>query len=273
MNFPKFWARGVVGGFSSWRWSDSSVEEAERLATVAASRMAEIFRTQGRHSVDRYAYADRPLREPVLQEFHDDFGETSAVISRNSYGCQILNASRTLFVDIDEAEENARKGFLGSLFAKKTSTLEQAIGKAKVWAASDPQWNWRIYKTRAGVRLLATQRMFLPNDPLCQAVFDATGADPLYRQLCQTQQCFRARLTPKPWRCDAGLPPARWPFLSAEDEREFQSWESQYRDKSKQFATCEFVTDIGSGEVHRTIRPLIDLHDEMTRATSGHPLA
>ncbi len=77
------------------------------------------------------------------------------------------------------------------------------IAKAELWTRNHSDWGWRIYRTRAGLRLLATHALFDPETAAADGVFDALGADPLYRQLCKTQKCFRARLTPKYWRCEA----------------------------------------------------------------------
>ena len=252
MNFPKFWAHGESGSFSSWRWSDSSVEEARLLAHEAAVRLERRFRETGR-LVDRYGYPDRPLREPVLRELCDPSGRVAHVITRNSYGCQVLNSARALFADVDLPGELREAA---------------AIDKARQWAQSQPGWNWRIYRTKAGLRLLATHALFDPADGVCESVFEALGADPLYRKLCQTQKCFRARLTPKPWRCAMPNPPARWPFADFSRERAFADWDARYQSACRARATCQLV-DQGAGQIHAELEPLIALHDEMTRAASG----
>jgi hypothetical protein len=252
MNFPRFWAHGESGSFSSWRWSDNSPEEARSLAREAAARLEARFRETGK-LVDRYGYPDRPLREPVLRELFDESGQVAHVITRNSYGCHVLNSARALFADVDLPEEH-----LGAA----------AIERARNWADSQPGWNWRIYRTKAGLRLLATQSLFDSADAICESVFAAVGADPLYRKLCQTQKCFRARLTPKPWRCEMPNPPARWPFADFSRERAFADWDARYQSACRAKATCQLL-DHGTGQVHPELEPVIALHDEMTRATSG----
>ena len=68
------------------------------------------------------------------------------------------------------------------------------------FVASHPGWAVRVYRTPSGLRAMATHQRFAPNDPAVTAFFDAVGADPVYVRMCINQQCFRARLTPKPWR-------------------------------------------------------------------------
>jgi hypothetical protein len=267
MKFPKFWARGRSGAFSTWQWSDNSVEEAKARADEAALRLEMQFNANGRPTL-RYGYANRPLREPVLRELLDSAGQVAHAITRNSYGCQVLNSTRALFVDVDLPDESPKTGGLfGSLFGRHENPEQASITKAAHWAATQPDWNWRVYRTKAGLRLLATHSLFDPSNPICESVFDAVDADPLYRKLCQTQKCFRARLTPKPWRCGVPNPPTRWPFANLLEERNFSDWDTRYQSACRVKATCQLV-DPGKGPVHPELQPLIHLHDEMTRATS-----
>jgi len=121
--------------------------------------------------------------------------------------------------------------------------------------------------------LLATHKLFDTEDVECREVFAALNADPLYRKLCHTQECFRARLTPKPWRAGVGNPPSRWPFPDDAAQRQFDTWDSGYRSACRSLATCQFLSSIGGGEIHEEIAPLVSLHDASTRASSGLPLA
>ena len=276
MNFPPFWARGASGDFCCWRWSSNSVAEAQSLANQAAQQLAERFAHGDFPPKHGGYYPNRPFREPVLQEIKNDAGETDAVITRNSYGCLVLNTSRVMFVDVDLPEPKS-PGLFSRLFGKPSAapvvTESNAIAKVENWTRNNPDWAWRIYRTRAGLRLLATHALFDPESAASDGVFDALGADPLYRQLCKAQKCYRARLTPKPWRCGVRTKPERWPFLDARAEKHFQKWEAQYQSFAAGWATCELVKQIGSVEVHPTIRPVLELHDEMTRVESKLKLA
>lgn len=275
MKFPKFWAQGKNGGFAVWRWSDTDVNEAKQAAQIAADRLAALFEADNLPD-ERYGYGNRPMREPVIKELLNAAGGLAAAVTRNSYGCHVLNASGALFVDIDLPEPKKSGGLFGSLFGKPAEPedpAKAALAKAKAWAQAHPGWNWRVYRTRGGLRLLATHALFDPADPLCERVFAAVDADPLYRKLCQTQECFRARLTPKPWRCKIGHPPSRWPFSEAGEEQAFANWDAKYEAACRAKATCQLL-DQGSGEVHQELREMVALHDQMTRAESvGFELA
>src|SRR5262245_32685683 len=118
MNFPQFWARGTSGDFFCWRWSSQSLAEAQTLADQAAQQLADRFRAGAYPPKHGGYYPDRPFRGQLLQEIRSSTGETSAVITRNSYGCLVLNTARVMFVDIDLPEPKKAGGFFQKLFGK-----------------------------------------------------------------------------------------------------------------------------------------------------------
>jgi len=279
MNFPKFWARGEAQGFWGWGWSNESVAQAKALGVEVAQRIAARISRGDRSRLGRYEYGDRPMREEVLREFRDGISAPSAVVTRNSYGCLVLNAAHLLFVDVDLGEPPAHGGALGRLFgtgkavAKHAAARQSVLDRAEAWTRQNPGWSWRVYETRAGLRLAAIHRPFAHDEKVCAEVFEALGADPLYRRLCGHQKCFRARLTPKPWRCDVPNPPARWPF---EDERiavVFKEWEKNYLDAAAGYATCHLAAEFGATVVAPELAELIAAHDEVTRCGTKLPLA
>jgi hypothetical protein len=227
----------------------------------------------------RYGYADRPLREEVVGEFKGDGGEVVAVVTRNSYGCLVLNTARVMFVDIDLPEQKSGGGLLKKLFGKaepppaEHPQQAQAIAQAEAWVRAHPGWGWRVYRTRAGLRLLATHAMFDADAAETETAFEYLGVDPLYRRLCKSQKCFRARLSPKPWRCGVWAPRGRWPWPDEKAAARFKKWEARYLDASRDKATCALIATQGDQTVHAAIQPLVTLHDEATRASSNLPLA
>jgi len=277
MNFPPFWARGRSENFFAWRWSSQSLAEAQALANQAAEELANLFRTNDLPPKRGGYYPNHPLREQILQTLKNPAGETAAVVTRNSYGCQVLNTAQVMFVDIDLPEPKPA-GFLGRLFGRRNiippgPSLEEALANVETWSQQHPEWGWRIYRTRAGLRLLATQALVAADTSETAGIFEALGADPLYRKLCQVQKCFRARLTPKPWRCGIRSKPERWPWLDARAEKNFQKWEAHYQSFNFNWATCELLRQIGNPVVHPEIQPILKLHDTATRVGTKSPLA
>jgi hypothetical protein len=87
------------------------------------------------------------------------------------------------------------------------------------------------------------------------------------------QESFRARLTPKPWRCHLGNPPVQSPFETTIEQDRYQRWETAYTSKTASYATCRFVTALGQGTVVPDFNELIQYHDSETRSASSVRLA
>ena len=279
MHFPRHWAKAHhemptpkgPARVDCWRWSDISIEDARERAVEAARKVAEAFVRDGRPP-DRYGYGDRPLREPVLRQIQDESGDVVAAITRNAHGCEVLNTTRAMFVDVDFPETSSIWRRVLLLF-KDGRAATPGIDRVHAWVASHPEWGFRVYRTAAGLRLLATHRPIALTSPEAEVAFDALGTDPLYRRLCKLQESYRARLTPKPWRCHVDPPKWTWPFAGANDEREFERWQSVYRQAAKDHATCQFLETVGSATVHPEIAPIVRLHDQATGVGSNSKLA
>lgn len=144
------------------------------------------------------------------------------------------------------------------------------------FVARHTDWNLRIYRTPLGMRVLATHRTFAPDDPQALECFRALKADPLYVRMCLNQRCFRARVSPKPWR--AGISshitprPGVWP-VSPEKLPERNRWIADYESAAKSFASCQFLESFGNGLVHSDVNKVVRLHDELCQAMSNLPIA
>ncbi len=120
---------------------------------------------------------------------------------------------------------------------------------------------------------MATHEAFTSDHAMCRTAFEVFEADPLYRKLCATQKCFRARLTPKPWRCDLDKPRGRWPWGDAKTEARFRKWETEYAKVAVRYATCKLVGQFGNPQFDPALRELIEQHDRATQAESNLRLA
>ena len=282
MKIARYWTRAAGEANLDGRqirvtargWSDEGIDAARACARQIAQRVAERIASQpGR--APRYPYGDRPLPEPVLSEMRDEAG-LSAVITRNAYGALVMNTAQMMFVDIDQtapAPASSIKNLFGSLFGKPApkeadpviQKISQVIARRDLAA--------RVYRTAAGYRVLITTRRFPVQGAESEALLNEFGSDPLYVRLCRMQESFRARLTPKPWRVSLRNPPVEFPFETAAAQAQFEAWDREYQSRTAGHATCAFQTDIGRGHALAEFEPLIRLHDERTRATSGLPLA
>jgi hypothetical protein len=305
MLIPRFWSKAEgkaqqPGGqwttFSLWRGSAKSQAEAEGLAQEAVGRVAARIE-RGEGFPERYAYAGRQVREELIREILGPHGSAVAALTRNSYGCVVLNAARAFFIDVDlptiperpQAPQRPSEpmSILGWLMEKlfgaakpaetasipDSSAATAAQAKRQDWLSRHRDWGMRVYRTRSGFRYLVTHAPFDPGDSDTEAAMQFLGCDPNYMMLCRAQKSFRARLTPKPWRCSVRKPPGRFPWQNKSEEQAMRAWEAEYANVAKRFATCAFVEAIGNPQVDRSVAPVIELHDEQTRATSGLPLA
>jgi hypothetical protein len=142
------------------------------------------------------------------------------------------------------------------------------------WVAAHRGWAVRVYRTPSGLRLMVTHQPFDPGDPLVQAFFDAVGVDPVSARMCANQHCFRARLTPKPWRIGiaAHLRPGVWPI--APERRPIRdAWIADYEAASRGYAACRFLEAVGSGTVHIDIERVRRIHDDGSKALQDLPIA
>lgn len=281
MNIPPVW-KLVAGRFPNrsgqefllqvWGFGENEAaaqrEGATRLERLAARLLS------GKLPDKWYDYTDRPVREEVVQAFEAPGGSESgnhvAVVTRNGYGALILNTARMLFLDIDF--QPSLLGSLKGLFTK-ASPEEQRLQALRHALEAQGHSTFRIYRTAAGYRVICIGREYDPAGREAADLMRATGTDRFFMRLCQAQKCFRARLTPKPWRCGLGRPAFRFPYRTPEEEVEIRKWIEVYEEESAGYATCQFLTSLGSATPEGDQQLLLDLHDQITGANSGRPLA
>jgi hypothetical protein len=262
-------------------WSNESLEAAAAVARDHARRVAERLATDDAKA-KQYGYGDRPLPEPVLREFRSGGDAPSAVITRNAYGALVMNARDLMFVDIDREDAPASgPGLMSSVMSlfgkpKPAPAPPPAIDPVVAGIQGVAERNSlpvRVYKTAAGYRVLVLSPRFEAGSSRSEALLGEFGSDKLYVRLCKMQESFRARLTPKPWRCGLKQPPVTFPFDDPKDEARFREWEAQYTAAVARYATCRFVGSFGGGSMEPGFQELVEYHDRETKATSGLGLA
>jgi hypothetical protein len=268
MKLARFWTRadaeatsprGQKVRASARGWSNDSIDAARALALQIAQQVANAI-ASGPVTKKRYPYGDRPLPEPVIREFAATGSDSSAVVTRNVYGALVLNANHLMFVDVDKSDSQTNATSDGIM-----NTIASVVTKHGLSA--------RVYETKAGYRVLITSTTFTAGSPEAESLLTEFGSDPLYIRLCKLQECFRARLTPKPWRCRMTDPPVNFPFETSNAQERFNRWQADYNAKTAPFATCSFLLAIGPGTVSLGFDELIKYHDEMTKAANALPLA
>lgn len=147
--------------------------------------------------------------------------------------------------------------------------VRRAIEKRTGWAA-------RLYRTPAGMRVIVTHAAFDPRSEETTSLFRELEVDPVYAVMCRNQNCFRARLTAKPWRIGISrhLKPrsGSWP-VPPEKLPARRAWIEQYETKAAGYAACRFVGTVGKSHVAREVEGTLQLHDRLSGTGSDKPIA
>lgn len=279
MQIPRHWAKASlpceVAGRSMlitcWRGSCEGVADAQARAQAAVQRAVDRLRSG--QAGDSYDYQSQDFREEILEEITGGADSPSiAILTRNRYGAAILNAESLFFADLDLKPLSLWERLL-RLFGKAIPEPEEAaISRVEAFCRDNPHWGFRVYRTFNGLRLMAPHEPQDPVHPATLAVQEQLGSDRLFVRLCHFQKCFRARLSPKPWRMGLSRP-VPFPREGFEAEDRFRQWLADYQSNSEGYATCRFLKAIGSGQVHSSLKRLVQLHDEHCKAYADLPLA
>ncbi len=248
----------------------------------------EIIARHGDTIITRNSYGARCLNTPDVLFADVDFQPASQPVlscflalvllillvvvgwSHRPFGTAILWAVLTFVIGSIVA-----RVILAVRLKMKDTPLVAARKRIERFLAKHPDWTLRIYQTPAGLRVLAMHRTFSPGEPDVAAFFSALGTDPVYVRMCMNQQCFRARLSAKPWRIGVGdhlRPGGVWP-VAPERLPLRQAWVAKYEAAAQAFAACTLLETLGNGTTHPKARAVQELHDQLSRATVGLPIA
>ena len=237
--------------------SNLSLEDAQIKAREKAEKIERKIAGE-KHLFDRY---EAEIREELLRIIDDH-----SAITRNRYGAQVLNTENMMILDIDKPKAAAGGG-LGGLFKKKDlrPPKEQIFDMVRSLASSKySDYGFRLYETCQGARVIVLGRDFDPRDSQTRKMMDEFNCDPLYTLLCVKQGCYRARLTPKPYRIKMHGYKVKYP--SEGENAEFQRWLSEYENVSRDFSVCKLIELVGPSQ---SLTEVVRLHDELTGV--GYP--
>ena len=269
MNIPPYWVRKEqrVGDFTCRLagFSHSSMQAAWKMLQQHAVIMQKFFAAAPTESsVQRMRAALRELRgqggdsyevcllEPVWRTV-----DASNVITRNHYGALVVNSTDTCFADVDTAPESLWE-FVKGLFGAGTPPERRLLDVMRQIHAEHPKLSMRLYRTAKGWRVLLAGEGIELDSPLVDTLFRRLHVDPLYRDLCRKQACWRARLTPKPFRLQ--LPPCPQAECSEDAASVQAEWVQEYERACEGRAVCRLVESFGP----RLQDGIPELHDELT---------
>ena len=195
-----------------------------------------------------YQSAKEPVVDP--RELYD-LGEV-AWLTVNSYNALVLNTSNMLIADIDFGDERINRHAGARDCDDVLTNLDELETLDENWFGfpdSDDDdkhdfrfafQTYRVYRTHSGCRVICTSVTMPWEDRgwLAERFMQFLRGDPDYIRLCRVQKCYRARLTPKPWR-----------------------------DKGEGAHVCRLENVhclLGDETVHPNLKEQIRLHDELT---------
>ncbi|WP_260260764.1 hypothetical protein [Vibrio intestinalis] len=277
MKFAKYWQkqrvsvdRKVFGNdhIMVWGASNESEQAAQQSAASRVFKMSAFI--QGDFSKgDDYDYWIDFVKEEIVDEVKSQAGETIAVLSRNNYGATILNTSHLVFGDIDVYPPSFTDRLM-RVFGRKIKDKSYYLSLIEKYQKAHPHLAFRVYETHSGVRFILTNKRYAPNDDVIKRLFEALHVDPLYSRLCQQQECYRARMTPKPWRLNISRPTSRFPREDKSEQQAFQTWLSRYQSASSGYSVVKYMASFGSTRVDQETQIILDLHDRNAHQEAGN---
>lgn len=283
----------------AWGWSDESPESARAMATTRAEAVVARIAAadlSGEDVNDWYDYPERVLPELVVDTIANEDGSIAGSLTVNRYGATILNTARLAIVDVDLPERLLRppsllKRVAGRLFGGQDRGLDGAMANdrlrahieertsfLRLWAmaATHEPRGARVYRTAGGLRVILVEPAMDPIAPETDHLMKLMDADPLYRRLCKAQHCYRARLTPKPWRLGLVAPNFTYATLTSDDpatKARVERWSAEYARLGRGHAVCRLLETVGTEASDPVTARLIELHDSATLGTNDVPLA
>lgn len=298
-------------GWSDVSEAEAQANAKERVAEAAArTRAGEQVRTMD-HKIPYNGAEGLPIREEIISRHGDSVitRNSYGALCLNTPGTVFAD------VDVEEPSEGglgwiyfliiAAAGIwysnelgtwwvlavavlVGALFAHKSAKatlrllaifradpIDAARVRIERFAKDNPNWHLRLYRTPRGYRVLVMHQTFDPTEEPAYEFLKRLGSDPLYVRMCRNQRCFRARVSPKPWRI--GMEhirprPGVWP-IKAERMPQRDEWVRLYDEKSDRFASCRFEATLGSGRTDSKCEAVRRVHDKYCKVDQELTLA
>lgn len=194
----------------------------------------------------------------------------SNLITRNRYGALVLNTDEIMFIDVDSPKITFSR-LIYSLFGSKIDAKKLMLKDilTEINKPKHQHFSFRIYETFKGYRIIVCGAPFDPKSKSSNRIMIDFNADYLYRILCKKQECYRARLTPKPFRVGLKNLNYKFPRIDKYEKERLLNWVNKYDEKSKNYASCKFI----SAHNYTYKNNIVELHDKITDAYTTKPLA
>jgi hypothetical protein len=185
-------------------------------------------------------------------------------------GCASLAVGLVLIVVLAEAV-----GVWQSSPRRVVASRKERLDFLRAVVAGMPGARFAVYETPAGFRLLALHRQFAAASAEVARLFEAFRVDPSFARMCVLQDCFRARVSANPWRIGmrhVRPRPGIWPVHPDRIALRL-AWIDEYEAAAAGFAACRHLAELGTGAPIERCLQVQRLHDELSGARSGKPIA
>lgn len=274
MKIPTYWVTDKRRGSDGNMWklrgiSYTSMQEArERLEKRYKLRVAFTrLNSASKDAIDAHRANLRALDELKREEYSTLLLEPiieqidgNNIITRNRYGVRVLNSTSLCFIDVDNFPLSLGDR-LRAIFGKKQNPEEKLLQTLRQLCETNDDLGARVYRTHNGWRIMLTGAGLAPDSARMHELCRRLHADPLYESLCARQQCWRARLSPKPYRVGVSSYP-RPVDSEALQSPEAQAWLQRYEAACNGKSVCRLVDSIG----RHVSGPEVELHDSLTGA-------
>lgn len=267
MEVSKFWHKekratedsyGRKYDLTCWGGSSQSHGDAKAKALKKMDRC--LFRLSGGEKLDEYEYAAGQLREELIEEIVGSDGAIIGAVTRNRYGVLVLNAASVLIADIDVPQPGLMD-WIRSFFGRVAKDKSYYIDQVYTFSSRHPEHSLTLYETHSGLRVFITSDEYAPQSEAAGTILERLQSDKLYQKLCLSQKCYRARLTPKPWRCGMNRPPHSFPRETPEQQGAFGRWLLEYTRKSRGHTVCKRIAALGPEKMTDTAKKILTAHD------------
>lgn len=236
------------------------------MSAEDALRDAEAKLQKTQQKIDGSALDDKDYEVDIVEEVIHTLDEDN-VATRNRYGALVLNSKKLMFIDIDTYSKTVFDVLFNRSLSQKELMLKRIHQLVK--KRNYHSFGFRVYETTKGFRVMVLNQDFSARSRISKRLMSDFNADYLYRWLCIKQNCYRARLTPKPYRIKQKGTKVIYPDRTEEQQKALSEWIDSYESKSTRFSTCRLALVWGPQEQSR----VIDYHDEKTGIRQGQKLA
>ena len=236
--------------------SNLSKDEAYKTASVQAKRIEQ--RIANRTRKEEYSTSIKEHVAEIIDE--------SNIITICRYGAKILNTTEYTVFDLDDYPVD-----FFDLFKplKKLTKKERIVYKFEERIRKYPALgsDFRIYETAKGIRVIG-KAYINPTSKDYFKIQRKLNVDWLYMQLSRKQECYRARLTPKPYRMKIRTIKIKSPLDCETDH--YIDWSREYALKSRNFTVVKLIKSLGNDFSHDRV---IKIHDKICNAYKNYKLA